>query len=95
MSDTPENSPIPFQASPDSIKAAALQRDVEALMKKHGLPALCIVLTPDNEGAARSSYLLRTSPKNIFAIIPVCTAYFKELATDAAISEMHRREKNN
>lgn len=86
---------IPFETSPDAAKATAMQREIEEIMKRHGLPALCVVLIPDCDSAARASYLLRTSPKNIFAIIPVCTSYFKQLAAEAAISEQHRRENNS
>lgn len=84
-----------FKDSPDAAKARAMQQEIEAILKKYELPAVCVVLIPDCEGAARASYLLRTSPRNIFAIIQVMTAYFKKLSAEAAVSEQHRREKNS
>jgi hypothetical protein len=90
----PDHSPA-FQTSPDAAKALAMQQEIEAIMKRYGLPALSVVLIPDCDGSSRASFLLRSSPKNIFAIIPACTAYFKQLSTEAALAEQHRREKNS
>lgn len=89
------NPPPQFEDSPDTAKAAAMQREIEGIMKRHGLPAVCVILIPDCEGAARASYMLRTSPRNVFAIIQVLTAYMRSLSTEAAIAEQHRREKNS
>lgn len=95
MPDLNPDQPIPFEPSPDAAKAYAMQQEIEAIMKRSGLPAVCVVLIPDCEGAARASYMLRTSPKNVLRIIPIITAYFKQLSAEAAISEQHRREKNS
>jgi hypothetical protein len=72
-----------------------MQSEIEGILKRGGLPAVCVILIPDCDGSSRASYLLRSSPKNLFAIIPILSAYFKSLATEAAIAEQHRREKNS